>query len=554
MADALTAVTEKIAKMEARQSETIAATPEQEWEVQPRDERYSQHQDSDAGDADDADDAEHAGASGAFLQTEAGADGADGVDIAGFDAALTPQVRILADVARGDHSPIPSPPDARAHARQFSATSSVHTTSSVGSSLFPPPHRVGQVQQQHRQQHSGGSGGGSLQSAQSYTRGQGQGQGQGQGSNSKFSRYLEEWDRPDGELSVALVIEHAAAAAAALGPLAAAAEDASRHHEVAAAALEKLEAEAAAAAEAEANREEGNGGGYGSDSSLSDGLDDGADDGTEHTVARNDGADATAKHRAALALHVRELDVAAAAAETAAAVGSKRYTLLRPTAIKLWGSEAAVHTGLIEEALGGVDPATREDVVDAIASVCNVGQLAKGQRGRVVHSNQFVDVDVVGSGDGGETWELVSVTIPQSNSNSSRLSLRLAHSFRRTAPSAAACKTKWMNMNNIPGHYFPPRPVAYRVALCHLYVSHAENAIDDVMTLHVCTVSPKPDIAVQAICLASKRRNSARYDNCKTLADLCGCRRVAVHCPDTGASFGPASINSRIFAPVAGRR
>eukprot|EP00729_Bicosta_minor_P027433 gene27433-32617_t len=35
-----------------------------------------------------------------------------------------PDVRVLADVARGDHSPIPSPPDGGAHARKFSTTSS----------------------------------------------------------------------------------------------------------------------------------------------------------------------------------------------------------------------------------------------------------------------------------------------------------------------------------------------------------------------------------------------------------------------------------------------
>lgn len=37
-----------------------------------------------------------------------------------------PDVRVLADVARGDHSPIPSPPDGGAHARKFSTTSSTY--------------------------------------------------------------------------------------------------------------------------------------------------------------------------------------------------------------------------------------------------------------------------------------------------------------------------------------------------------------------------------------------------------------------------------------------
>lgn len=301
-----------------------------------------------------------------------------------------------------------------------------NTLISASSSLFPPnQHAVYHSQQhhphhphhhQHRQHRQHYNDGGSQQSYSTQDSRSQYGASSAHSRNatatatatsSKFGEYFDEWDHPDGELPVAIVVEHAAAAAAALGPLSAAAEGLQAQHAVAAAALEKMEAAIKAEADAaEAYRQQD---GCRSDSVLSAGTEDGdvvgaADD--DNSAASS--GDLLDRHRAALALHVQELAASSSAASAMAEGALKRYASLRPAAIKLWGSEAAVQSSLIEEALGSGGGAAMGELTSSIASVRNVGHLAEGQHARVVHDNQFVDVEVVGSGDGGETWELAS--------------------------------------------------------------------------------------------------------------------------------------------------
>jgi hypothetical protein len=118
-------------------------------------------------------------------------------------------------------------------------------------------------------------------------------------------------------------------------------------------------------------------------------------------------------HRVQLAAHVAQLAVDAAKAKRAATGVAARYAALRPLAIRLWGSEAAVQAGLIEEVLDAMPSKLREQVAARVAHEFNQGHLEAGATGQVVHAGRFVDAEVVGSGDsivgsGDETYQLVS--------------------------------------------------------------------------------------------------------------------------------------------------